>query len=104
MVLNRDQYFDRLRQRIGDDSSDEAIAFLEDFTDTYDDFESRLTNNGEDWEKKAREIDEAWKRRYRNRFFNGDGGTRDSGGIVTPDETEVYDPEDVSIDSLFEEE
>lgn len=104
MVLNREQYFERLRDRIGDDSSDEAIAFLEDFTDTYDDFETRLTSNGEDWEKKAREIDEAWKKRYRNRFFNGDGGVRGYDPIMPPDESEVYEPEQVSIDSLFEEE
>lgn len=101
MVLNREQYFERLRDRIGDDASDEAIAFLEDFTDTFEEFENRVNGDGEDWEKKAREIDEAWKRRYRNRFFNGDGGNRDS-AVISDETTDVYDPEDVTVESLFE--
>lgn len=101
MVLNREQYFERLRDRIGDDASDEAIAFLEDFTDTFEDFENRVNGDGEDWEKRAKEIDEAWKRRYRNRFFNGDVGNRDS-AVISGDTTDVYEPEDVTVESLFE--
>lgn len=101
MVLDREQYFNRLRERIGDDASDDAIAFLEDFTDTFEDFESRLKGDGEDWEKKAKEIDEAWKRRYRNRFFNGDGGNKENPAFAD-EETEVYEPEEVTLESLFD--
>lgn len=100
-VLSKDEYFEKLRKMIGDDTTDESISVLEDFTDTYEDFERRLSNNGEDWEKKAKEIDEAWKRRYRNRFFNGNGGNI-TVEEENAEETEVYDPEDVTIEDLFD--
>lgn len=70
-VLSRDEYFNRLMDRVGTDTSDDAIKFIEDFTDTY----NSITAGGgstDDWEKKYKELDEAWRRRYTARFFSGD--------------------------------
>lgn len=99
-ILSRDEFFARLHDRIGEDSSDDTITFLEDMTDTYNDLERRARGDGEDWEKRYRDLDEAWKRRYRHRFFSGGDRAEE---FKETDETEILDPEDVSVDDLFEE-
>jgi hypothetical protein len=105
-ILNREEFFNRIQERLGDDTSDEAITFIEDVTDTYNDFESKVS---EDWKTKYSELDEAWKKRYRDRFFgkpDGDGEDHE----VTPQEALESQIENVSDDGevrsfeeLFEE-
>ena len=34
-VLNKEDFLTRIHERIGADTTDEAIAFMEDMTDTY---------------------------------------------------------------------
>ena len=58
-VLNRDEYFSRLHERLGADSSEEAITFLEDMTDTYNDMETRANGDGVDWEQRYHDLDES---------------------------------------------
>ena len=100
-VLSRDEYFARLNERLGTDSSDESIAFLEDMTDTYNDMENRAKGDGIDWEQRCHDLDETWKKRYRNRFFTGgDRGIPNEVGSVS--ESEVYDPDEVKVEDLFE--
>lgn len=102
-VLKKDEFFERIKQRVGDDSSDEAISFFEDITDTYNELEQRKSTDGVDWEKKYYENDEAWKRRYKNRFFNGTSGNM-GGCDSEPEKDEEYDPESITIDKLFNKE
>ena len=33
-VLDRDKFFERIRERLGEDDSEEALSYLEDMTDT----------------------------------------------------------------------
>ena len=40
-MLDREKFFERIKERLGEDDSDEALSFLEDVTDTYDDLERR---------------------------------------------------------------
>lgn len=99
-IKTKDELFEMIHTRIGDDSSDEAISFLEDVTDTYNDLEQRANGNGEDWKKKYEENDKAWKERYKHRFYGGDGG------IYIPDTADKrggseYDPESVTMADLF---
>lgn len=101
-ILSREEYFARLQELLAEDTSDEGISFLEDMTDTYNDMESRVNGDGIDWEKKYRELDESWKKRYRHRFFSGgDRGVPES--VVTVDETEEYNPDEVTVEDLFSE-
>lgn len=96
-ILNRDEFFNRLHNRLGDDTSDESISFLEDMTDTYNSLEDRANGDGEDWKRKYEELDESWKKRYRHRFFNG-------GDRSVPDEiedSEEKSSEDITIKDLF---
>lgn len=95
-ILDRETFFNRVHERIGNDTSDEAISFLEDMTDTYNDMEKKSKGSGEDWEKKYRELDESWKAKYRHRFMNTDGGE------YYPDKKEEEkEVKEVTIEDLF---
>lgn len=96
-ILNREDFFSRLESQIHNDTSDDAISFLEDMQDTYNDLERRANGDGVDWEKRYHELDDSWKARYRHRFFSG-GGSNPRMSEPEPDE-----PEDTRIDDLFEE-
>lgn len=99
-ILSREDFFARLQERLAEDTSDDGISFLEDMTDTYNDMENRAKGDGTDWEKKYKELDESWKKRYRHRFFSGgDRGVPES--VTTVEETEEYNPDEVTVEDLF---
>ena len=68
MVLSREDLMEAVRTRVGDDTSDEAIAFLENVTDTLDDYDSRVNGDGTDWKAEAERIDKEWREKYISRF------------------------------------
>ena len=68
-VKTMEELMESVRARLGDDQSDEALALLEDISDTYGDMQSRTTG-GEDWKKKYETNDAEWRQKYRDRFFN----------------------------------
>ena len=41
MVLNKEEFLAAVKNRLGEDTSDDAIKFLEDVSDTYDDLAKR---------------------------------------------------------------
>lgn len=103
-VRGRDEILAALRSRIGDDTSDDALSLIEDFSDTFNDYEARV---GEDWKSKYEENDRTWRQKYRDRFFqtpSNDEGvtTRDS---VVDDNAEDLktEGEEKSFESLFTE-
>lgn len=68
-VLNKEQILAKLKERIGEDTTDEAIQFIEDVSDTINEYETK-TKDSTDWEKKYKENDEQWRKKYKERFFN----------------------------------
>ena len=68
-VKTMEELMESVRARLGDDQSDEALALLEDISDTYGDMQSRTTGV-EDWKKKYETNDAEWRKKYRDRFFN----------------------------------
>lgn len=68
-VKTMEELMENVRARLGDDQSDEALALLEDISDTYSDMQSRTTG-AEDWKKKYETNDAEWRQKYRDRFFN----------------------------------
>ena len=66
-VLSKDELLQLIRNRVGEDDTDEALQFLEDVTDTINDMVVRLDDNT-DWKKKYEENDAEWRKRYRERF------------------------------------
>lgn len=70
-VLDRDKFFERIKERLGEDDSDETLSYLEDITDTYEDLERRSRREDEeDWKSKYESLDGEWRKRYRDRFFS----------------------------------
>lgn len=87
-VLNKTDFFDRLSKRIGEDTSDEALKDMEDFTDTYNSLSSKAEGEAAEWKRKYEESEATWKKRYKARFFS-------SGGNVSyPEPDEEDDGED----------
>ena len=72
-VLNKEEFLSRLQERIGEDTSDEAMTFIEDMTDTFNDMETRSNGQSdEEWKTKYEELDKSWREKYKARFFNSE--------------------------------
>lgn len=98
-VLEREEFFRRVEEIVGENTSDEAIAFVEDVTDTYNDLEERASQDTEDWEQRYRELDEKWRKKYTHRFYSGAGASaRGNGDDDKPDEP---DTKEIRIEDLF---
>lgn len=96
-VRTKDELLEIIKGRIGDDSSDETISFLEDITDTLSDYEEKATNSDtEDWKTKYEENDKMWREKYRERFFSKKVENED-------EDFEEDEVKSLSYDDLFEE-
>lgn len=96
-VKTKDELLEIIKERIGDDTSDETISFIEDITDTLSDYEEKATNlNNEDWKTKYEENDKMWREKYRERFFSKEVEKEDED--FSEDEVKS-----LSYDDLFEE-
>lgn len=89
MVLTREELMQRITDRIGDDTSDEAITLLEDVTDTYDDMAARAADQT-DWERRYNDLDQSWRQRYIDRF-NGRVEDDSDFGEEQKDADETYE-------------
>lgn len=69
-VKNKDEILEAIKTRIGDNTDDETISFLEDVSDTLTDLETKANGDGEGWKTKYEENDKSWRERYTNRFFS----------------------------------
>lgn len=100
-ILSKEEFLNKVNGVLGTRVDDEAIGFLEDMADTYNDLENKAKGDGEDWEAKYRENDKAWQQKYRRRFMSGAGSTyvedRDE------DEEDVITGENITIDDIFKE-
>lgn len=100
-VKTKDELIQAVVTRIGEDSSDEAIALIEDVTDTLNDFEAKSAGDGEDWKSKYDELDKSWREKYISRF--SDGGSKNEPEPEEPEDN-VEDNEPMTYEDLFEEE
>lgn len=90
-VKDRDSILSAVKQMIGDNTSDEAIALMEDITDTITDYETKVADKT-DWEAKYDEMDASWRRKYIERFSGKTG------------EKQIKDDSEIrSFDELFTE-
>lgn len=69
-VKTREEILESFKTRLGENPDDETISFLEDVTDTLDDFEKRANGDGTDWKSKYEENDANWRKKYTERFFS----------------------------------
>lgn len=71
-VKTREEILESFKSRLGENTDDKTISFLEDITDTLDDFEKRANGDGTDWKSKYEENDANWRKKYTERFFSGE--------------------------------
>lgn len=69
-VKTREEILTAVKARVGDQTDDETIAFLEDITDTISDLETKAQGDGTDWKAKYEENDAEWRKKYTERFYS----------------------------------
>ena len=90
-VRTKDDLMAAIKNKFGEDSSDDTLNLLEDITDTINDLES---NHGTDWKKRFEENDTMWRNKYRDRFYSSDNPADEPD---FPDEP----PKQLNFDDLF---
>jgi len=106
MVLKLDEIMEQVKGIIGENTDDASLKFLEDLSDTINDYEDKVKGDGEDWKKKFEDNDKEWRQKYQERFFSG--GTDNSNNGETDDlikpkdiEEETEDNSPKHFDELF---
>lgn len=87
-VRSKEELLQNLSAIIGEEPDEDGIAFMEDLSDTVEDYENKTK---EDWKKKYEDNDKAWKKRYTDRFMKGKSDPDEPEEPEDPD-----DPEDKS--------
>ena len=96
MVITKDDVLKRVSEILGERNDDDAISFVEDLSDTLDDYDTKLS---EDWKTKYEENDKAWREKYKARFFEAlpEEHTDD-----ISDQIKVQTDEKMAFEDLFE--
>lgn len=71
-IRTTSEIIELVKQRIGEDTSDDAISLIEDISDTLNDKDAQLS---EDWKTKYETNDAEWRQRYIDRFSGKTGDT-----------------------------
>ena len=71
-VKTREEILAEVRARVGEQTDDETITFLEDVTDTLSDLETKAKGDGTDWKAKYEENDSEWRKKYTERFYSSE--------------------------------
>ena len=97
----------KIKERVGEDTSDETLKFIEDMNDTYNDLEKKLNPNkktDEEWTAELEAKDKEWREKYKARFFEtGSNNDTDPNAVVLPKKEEPLPEEKISYDDLFSE-
>lgn len=80
-IKSIDEILNAVKERIGDDTSDSAISFVADISDTFNSLSEQ-----ENWKQKYEQNDSYWRKKYRDRFLSGERSSDDddSGDIKEP--------------------
>ena len=96
-VRTREEILQMIRERIGENTDDETIKFVEDVNDTLEDYESK-TGTAAEWEKKYNDNDAEWRKRYTERFFS----PAPSGDPAASPDPDPADPVDQEAPKTYE--
>lgn len=66
-IKNLSEIIESARNIIGENTSDEALAFMEDLSDTMTDFDNK-TKDATNWQERYQENDAKWRKKYADRF------------------------------------
>ena len=101
-VLSHDDFMNAVKGLAGDSADDNTLAMIENFTDTYNDLETRASDTT-DWKAKYEQNDNEWREKYKARFFEGKKGT-DPNEVLRDQRKDIIDDgNDISFDDLFKE-
>ena len=100
MIRTKDEILASIKTRIGDDTSDEAIALVEDINDSFDDLSTRVAEAG-DWKAKYEQNDADWRKKYTERFFEPSGEDPMDKVLSDLKNEEPEAPKVLSYDDLF---
>lgn len=83
MVRTKEELLNSIKSRLGDDTGDDALSLIEDITDTFDDYDTRVSDST-DWKAKYEQNDADWRQKYRDRFFSSgdDEGSKSSPNFI----------------------
>lgn len=96
-VRDLNELLDMTRDYMGDDTSDTAINFVKDLTDTINDLNSKANSDSE-WKTKYEENDKEWRTKYRDTFFNTPTSTSEETATIKDDNETIKIK---SYDELF---
>lgn len=95
-----EEIMESIKNRIGEDTSDETLSFVEDVQDTLNNYSS-LASDTTNWKQKYEDNDKEWRQKYRERFFNPEAN---KGVDNEPDNDDEDKPAVLTFDKLFKEE
>lgn len=102
MKLTREELMTAVASIVGDRTDDEAIAFVENVTDTFDSDSSAELETAyakiDELTKKIEDTESTWRKKYMERFY---GGSDEEANPIEEEET-VLDAEEITVDDLFE--
>ena len=100
MIKSKEELIEEIRAVVGDDTSDNVIALIENVSDTMTELE---TSDGEEWKQKFEENDKMWREKYISRFTEG---TAEPSAEAEPTTEPTADDEEKekTFEDLFEEE
>lgn len=82
--LTKEDFMERLKTFLGEDTSDEALTLIEDANDTFED------GDGVDWKQKYEDNDKEWRQKYKDRFFNKSEEDDKEDDIDQPEEKKSF--------------
>lgn len=101
-VLSHDDFMSAVKGLAGDNADDSTLTMIENFTDTFNDLETRASDTT-DWKAKYEQNDNEWREKYKARFFEGKEGTDPTTVMREQKEDITDDSKDISFDDLFKE-
>ena len=100
MIKSKEELIEEIRAVVGDDTSDNVIALIENVSDTITELE---TSDGEEWKQKFEDNDKMWREKYISRFTEGTTEPTTEPTEPTTEPTEDEEKEK-TFEDLFEEE
>lgn len=91
MKLTREEFKEKLLELFGEEPTDEQLAVIEDYVDTFEDEEDESG-----WKEKYEQLDKSWRKKYRDRFLGKENPKKE-------DEEDEEDEEKTKYEELFEE-
>ena len=71
-VKTREEILESVKARVGEQTDDATISFIEDISDTLNYLETKAKGDGTDWKTKYEENDAEWRKKYTERFYSSE--------------------------------